>query len=305
MAKLPDRLSIESLLNLTELQKLYIQSSSGDESFDMAPVKSTKVAVESTDGSDEDMGDIELQAGILFDEFLRLYHPADTFSDERTDSPVPMTEPQGLKVEQLHYGKSSFPEEDDTLECDCSALPASKTSTNSVVYMQSVARNGSRLSPVGRLASAQERNESDFVAQGESLRPEAAVSPNADQAKKLSEVAAKLQGAGDQLVREYGKQLREVESALVLFVKEQGAQLTYDALANTVQKEVEKGTDVNFTTFMMTLHLSKVVGQKAGNVCKSLQGYFRQYFLQRYSDVMQQSGGVENFALPRRGAMRQ
>ena len=70
----------------------------------MAPVKSTKVAVESTDGSEEDMGDIELQAGFLFDEFLRLYHPAvgpgDTLSDEWTDSPVPMPAPQSFKVEQ-------------------------------------------------------------------------------------------------------------------------------------------------------------------------------------------------------------
>ena len=75
-------------------------------------------------------------------------------------------------------------------------------------------------------------------------------------------------------------------------MKSQGAQLTYDALANALEHEVQKGTDVNITTFMMTLHLSKTVSQKAGNVCHSLQSYFRRYVLRTYHDVMQQAGGV-------------
>ena len=97
------------------------------------------------------------------------------------------------------YGKGKFPEEDDTVECDCSALPAPKSPANSVLHTQSVARNGGQLLP--------ERNESDFVAQEESVRPAAAVTPSPDQAKQLSEVAAKLQGAGDQLIRQYGREM--------------------------------------------------------------------------------------------------
>ena len=71
----------------------------------MAPVKPSKVAVESTDDVDE-LGDIELQAAFLFDEFLRLYHPADTFDDERMDSPVPMPAPQSyMKANAVDQGK--------------------------------------------------------------------------------------------------------------------------------------------------------------------------------------------------------
>lgn len=66
----------------------------------MAPVKPTKVAVETTDDSDE-LDDFGLQAAFLFDEFLRLYNPADINNDERRDSPVPMPAPQSYKaVEQ-------------------------------------------------------------------------------------------------------------------------------------------------------------------------------------------------------------
>ena len=89
--------------------------------------------------------------------------------------------------------------DDDSLECDCAPLSAPKHLKASVQEEGGVT-NGSHRSPT---PSSGERVESDFVAQG----PEPATLNNDDQAQKLREVAAKLQGAGDQLVRQYGSQM--------------------------------------------------------------------------------------------------
>ena len=86
----------------------------------------------------------------------------------------------------------------DRLECDCSPLAAPK-----IAQEEGGVKNGNQTFPMP--VPATQDDELEFVAQGPVIESGATI--DAEQARKLSEVAAKLQGAGDQLVQQYGPQM--------------------------------------------------------------------------------------------------
>jgi len=218
--------------------------------------KAQKTPVETFE---ESLEDIESQASLLFDEFLRLPQTANNklgsnrAKSDISDSPVIPDE----KVFKPGAIESNEAEEDDVVP-DCEVVMKGFHALPSPPVPQAV------------------RQPQD---------------PN------ITKLAQQMQQAGDALYDQYGARVDGVQSHLVKYVLDNAANLTYERLSREIDNMV--GRDRSWTNFVMAMQVGKRVCVETSKACSAVTRHFQQYISHSYSQAMQQAGGVAPFVKSR------
>lgn len=220
--------------------------------FDLKP---QRTPVESCE---ESLEDIEKQACLLFEEFLRLPHSSNTksmlkkSSKEAADSPI-------IQEETGHYNykQSRGP-------CECDEADEDDLVTDSEVA---------------------EKSSSNVVLP----QPE----PVPTQNPELTRLAHQMQQAGDALYQQYGDRVDGVQTHLVSYVLSNAGDLTYDRLSREIDNMI--GRDRNWTNLIFAYYVGKKVCLLTSDTCSTVKSYFEQYLGRSFSRPMQQAGGIAPF----------
>lgn len=214
--------------------------------------KPQKTPVESCE---ESLKEIECQACLLFEEFLRLPQTANyrlgsnRAMSEASDSPVISDE----KMFKRGAIESDEAEQDDVVP-DCE-----------------VRAKGFHMVP-------------------SPPAPEVVRQPQDPQITKL---AQQMQQAGDALYQRYGDRVDGVQSHLIQYVLDNAANLTYERLSREIDNMV--GQDRNWSNFVMAMNVAKRVCLETSKASSAVKSYFQHYISHSYSQAMQQAGGVAPF----------
>lgn len=217
--------------------------------------KPQKTPVESCE---ESLKEIESQACLLFEEFLRLPQPANF----RLRSNRAMTEASEA---------SDSPVISDEKVCKRDAIESDEAEQDDVVTDCEVRAKGFHTVP-------------------SPPAPEAVRQPQDPQIAKL---AQQMQQAGDALYQRYGDRVDGVQSHLIQYVLDNAADLTYERLSREIDNMV--GQDRNWSNFVMAMNVAKRVCSETSKASSAVKGYFQHYISHSYSQAMQQAGGVAPF----------